>query len=113
MNSMVQNSNPILSFLYDFDLLEEDVKFTANIDFVLNGKRKITEGQVQIKFDEVIGHALLTISNTKANETLLPVILDSRQHIFNYIPGITLQINGLYNNPRVGHFKVSIFPANN
>lgn len=112
MNTLVQQSNLILSFLYDFDILEGEGVFRAQIDFVLNGKRKIGEGQVRVIFDESDNHVIITISNTNWNEALLPVVLDSKQHTFSYIPGITLQVNGVDKNPFIGKFRVSIFPKN-
>lgn len=111
MNSLIMHSNPILSFLYDFDLLEGVVIFDAELDFICNSKRKITKGEVQVNFDEKDGHALIRISKIISNEMSLPVILDSRIHDFTYIPGVTLQVNGTDHDPLIGKFKVSIFPV--
>lgn len=110
MNTLIRQSNPILSFLYDFDILEGHEFFDAELDFIFNGKRKITEGQVQVHFDENDGHTMIRISNILSNEILLPVILNSRIHDFTYIPGVTLQVNGTDLDPLIGKFKVSIFP---
>lgn len=110
MNSIAQQSTPILSFLYDFDLIEGEEEFRAEIDFVLNGIRKIGDGQVRVIFNESDNHAIITISNTNWNVALLPLVLDSKQHDFYYIPGITLQVSGIDKNPFIGKFRVSIFP---
>lgn len=110
MGTILRQSDIILSFLYDFDLLRENCVFKAKVDFILNGRRKIGEGQVKVSFDEEDSHAVIRISNTGWNETFLPVKLESSRHTFSYIPGITLQVTGEDVNPIIGKFKVSIFP---
>ena len=108
MNSIVKQGDIILSFLYDFDILEGERKFQADIDFILNGKRKISAGEVQVLFD-TDGHSIIKVFTGLSN-VQLPVVLDSRQYTFSYIPGITLQVNGINENPEIGKFRVSIYP---
>jgi len=103
-------SSVILSFLYDFDLLENNLGFSAYIDLLLNGKRKIGEGRVRVSFNKIDSHQIIEITNTNWTKDKLPLILNSNNHNFIYYPGISLQVSGEDINPDIGKFKVSIFP---
>ena len=110
MNPVVTPNLSILSFLYDFDLLYGENVFRADIDLVLNGRRKIGESTVSVTFSDNDERVIIRFYDKSKDSVSWPLVLDSTHHSFNYIPGITLQVEGLDPNPSIGKFRVLIFP---
>ncbi len=109
MNQLVSQSNAILSFMYDYDLLGTNNIFLAKIDFTMHGKRKITKGRIQIVFDSEDSHVIIRMPDP-TQDSQVALHLDSKQHHFEYQSNHGLYVTGIHDQSAINKFNVSIFP---
>ena len=106
-----QNSFKAIEHLIrDFNLVtqHEATEFPAEIDFLVRGKRKITQSMVRIIREKE--QYIITLIDRTLNAKLLPLEFRSGLQTFIYFVNEYLFIAGFNTNNSIGSYTISISP---
>lgn len=110
VNAPTDSIHAIKSLLDDFDLSKPDgsAEFTAEVDFLVRGKRKVSRSPVRIIKEKE--HYIITLLDRTFNPKLLPLEFRSSLQTFIYFVNEYLFIAGFNPSTAIGSYTISIAP---
>ena len=110
INAEQNSCKAIENLILDFNLVTEDgtTEFAAEIDFLIRGRRKISQSMVRIIRERE--QYIITFIDRTLNAKLLPLEFRSGLQTFIYFVNEYLFIAGFNPNTAIGSYTISISP---